>query len=107
MRCLTTCASACRRRPPGDRPFRSVLRLAYTGEGGLEPDFARITQALGPVQLLHGGVDRIRGHAQGLLLLSVPGALRPPDFSILAHGPQAIAHSIEVIGHVADVEHSV
>ncbi len=96
--------------PPAQGGFSRVLRLGYTGQGGLEPDFARIAQALGgPVQLLHGGVDRIRGHALGRLIVSVPGALALPDLSSLAQGagPGALAHSIEVIGHVADVEHSL
>jgi D-methionine transport system ATP-binding protein len=94
--------------PPPHGGFERVLRLDYTGHGGLEPDFARIAEALrSPVRLLHGGVDRIRGHAQGRLIVSVPGALALPDLSPLVQGPGAIAHSIEVIGHVADVEHSL
>ncbi|KAF1048404.1 methionine ABC transporter ATP-binding protein [Xylophilus sp.] len=93
--------------PPAAGPYRRVLRLSYTGADGLEPDFARIAQALqSPVRLLHGGVDRLRGHAQGRLLLSVPGSAALPDLATLAQGPQAIAHSIEVIGHVAGADHS-
>ncbi|MDR6213396.1 ATP-binding cassette domain-containing protein [Paracidovorax wautersii] len=94
--------------PPVQGRFERVLRLGYTGAGGLEPDFARIAAALqSPVRLLHGGIDRIRGHAQGRLILSLPGAVALPDLSALVQGPGAIAHSIEVIGHVADVEHSL
>ncbi|GKT00711.1 ATP-binding cassette domain-containing protein [Acidovorax sp. SUPP3434] len=94
--------------PPAQGGYQRILRLGYTGEGGLEPDFARIAQALhSPVRLVHGGVDRIRGHAQGRLIVSLPGTVTLPDFVHLVQGPGAIAHSIEVIGHVADVEHSL
>lgn len=90
-------------RPPAARPHQCIVRLGYTGADGLEPDFTRIAQALGaPVRLAHGGVDRIQGHAHGHLLLAVPGSAVPPELSSLARGPQAIAHSIEIIGYVAD-----
>ena len=47
---------------------------------GLEPDFAAIGQALQqPVRLVHGGVDRIQGHAQGRLLIALDSALREAD----------------------------
>ena len=92
--------------PPASGNPQRVLRLGYTGVAGLEPDFARITAALqGPVRLLHGGVDRIRGHAQGRLIVSLPAGVALPNVSSLVQGPDAIAHSIEVIGYVADVEH--
>jgi len=86
--------------PPASGSSR-ILRLNYTGEGGLEPDFARIAQALAvPVRLVHGGVDRIQGHAHGRLLLAVPSSAALPDFAPLSQGPQAIAHAIEELGHV-------
>jgi len=88
--------------PPLAGASQRILRLNYTGEGGLEPDFARIAQALNvPVRLVHGGVDRIQGHAHGRLLLAVPSAAPLPDFTPLTQGPQAIAHAIEELGHVA------
>lgn len=94
--------------PPVDgRACQRILRLHYTGADALEPDFVRIAQALpAGARLVQGGVDRIQGHAHGRLLLSVPGTAVLPDFSVLTQGPRAIAHSIEVIGHVLDVEHS-
>ena len=92
--------------PPATGSHQRILQLGYTGHGGLEPDFARIAQALGsPVRLLHGGIDRIHGHAQGRLVLAQPGTAPLPDLSSLVQGAQAIAHSIEVLGHVADAEH--
>jgi len=94
--------------PPAHGGFQRILRLGYTGAGGLEPDFARIAEALhSPVRLLQGGVDRIAGHPLGRLIVALPGSVPLPALSSLVQGPDAIAHSIEVIGHVADVEHSL
>ncbi|MFC3216680.1 NIL domain-containing protein [Comamonas sp. JC664] len=51
------------------------MQLGYSGHDGLEPDFPRIAEALGAkVRLLHGGVDRIQGHAQGQLIIAIDGA---------------------------------
>ncbi len=83
-----------------------ILQLTYRGADGLEPDFPRIAQALrGSVRLLHGGVDRIQGHAQGQLLISLAGGVADPDWQTLTRGPAAIAHDIEVLGYVADTVH--
>ncbi|WP_430739401.1 methionine ABC transporter ATP-binding protein [Vandammella animalimorsus] len=82
-----------------------VLQLGYTGAGALEPDLLRIAQALpGPVRLLHGGVDRIQGHAYGRLLLAVGGSAPLPDLQALCQGEQAIAHHAQLLGHIA-LEH--
>lgn len=81
--------------------FERILQLSYTGAGGLEPDFIRISQALAaPVRLVHGGVDRIQGHANGRLLVAVPASRALPELAPLAHGAAAIAHHIEEIGYV-------
>jgi D-methionine transport system ATP-binding protein len=86
--------------PPHDA-HRQVIQLSYNGRDYLEPDFSRIAQALQTsVLLLHGGVDRIQGHAHGRLLLAVPGGSALPDFSTLTTGANAIAHHIKVIGYV-------
>ncbi|VVE54846.1 methionine ABC transporter ATP-binding protein [Pandoraea anhela] len=100
-------------RPAG--PCVQILQLTYRGADGLEPDFPRIAQALGgSVRLLHGGVDRIQGHSQGQLLISLappphrpdaPGERTPPDWQTLTRGPNAIAHDIEGLGYVADAVH--
>ncbi|CAM4146672.1 ABC transporter domain-containing protein [Bordetella tumbae] len=81
-----------------------VLQLTYGGQGGLEPDFSRIGQALsGSVRLLHGGLDRIQGHAQGQLLVALHDVVvGEPDRKKLTQGSQAIAHDIKVLGYVAD-----
>ena len=81
--------------------FEQVLQLGYRGESGLEPDFPRIAQALGgAVRLLHGGIDRIQGHAQGQLVIALEGAAAQGDWSHLAQGAQAIAHDIKGLGYV-------
>ena len=84
-----------------------ILQLAYRGEDGLEPDFPRIAQALGgTVRLLHGGVDRIQGHAQGQLLIALGGSTAAHDWHTLTQGPAAIAHDIKDLGYVAESVHS-
>lgn len=94
-------------RPPASGRYEQILALGYSGESGLEPDFQRIAQALpGDQRLIHGGVDRIQGHAHGRLLLALDGKTLLPDFNRLTRGPEAIAHHIEVIGYVADAVHS-
>ncbi|AJP58114.1 methionine ABC transporter ATP-binding protein [Pandoraea vervacti] len=108
-------------------PCAQILQLTYRGTDGLAPDFPRIAQALGgSVRLLHGGVDRIQGHSQGQLLISLrpaqdghgghvaqaaPGTQGAsddgpqPDWQTLTRGPNAIAHDIEVLGYVSDTVH--
>lgn len=50
-----------------------VLDLHYTGERGLEPDLAALTEALPGLRLLQGGVERIQGRALGRLRVAVAG----------------------------------
>ncbi|ARP93668.1 methionine ABC transporter ATP-binding protein [Bordetella genomosp. 13] len=92
--------------PPGQAPHDRILQLSYTGEGGLEPDLARIAQVLPGVRLVHGGVDRIQGHAHGRLLLALDGRAPLPPLHTLTHGSAAIAHLIETIGYVPESVHS-
>ncbi|MDX5627500.1 MULTISPECIES: ATP-binding cassette domain-containing protein [unclassified Brenneria] len=95
--------------PPADGvACERILLLSYTGEGGLEPDCSRIAQALQTsVRLIHGGMDRIQGHAHGRLLLAMPADAALPDLTMLTQGPQAVAHQIEVIGYVPVAHYSV
>ncbi|OZI38637.1 methionine ABC transporter ATP-binding protein [Bordetella genomosp. 10] len=91
------------RHPPVTGAYQYVLSLGYTGADGLEPDLVRIADALNaPIRLLQGGVDRIQGHVHGRLLLAVSGSADLPALSSLTSGPKAIAHTIEIIGHVVD-----
>lgn len=90
---------------PSGRYIR-ILQLSYSGEGGLEPDLLRIARSLpGQPQLVHGGVDRIQGHAHGRLLVAIEGHVALPDLQSLTQGPAAIAHHIEDIGCVVESEH--
>jgi D-methionine transport system ATP-binding protein len=79
-------------------PSRRVLELAFTGEGGIEPDLALIAATLGaPVRLLHGGIDRLQGHGHGRLVIATPSAL--PAAELAACG---LCHHATELGHVAD-----
>jgi D-methionine transport system ATP-binding protein len=92
---------ALQQQPPAG-PHQRIVALRYSGAAGLEPDLTRIVQALpAGVRLLHGGIDRIQGHAQGRLLLALDGTWPLPDLAALSQGPQAIAHHIEHLGYVA------
>ena len=69
-------------------------------------DYKMIAQALGTrVRLLHGGVDRIQGHAQGQLLVALEGAAARADWTPFTQGREAIAHEIKVLGYVAESVH--
>ncbi|WP_298609809.1 methionine ABC transporter ATP-binding protein [uncultured Thiothrix sp.] len=92
--------------PPISGPYQQILQLSYNGENQLEPDLLRISQYFQGSSLLHGGVDRIQGHAHGRLLLAVDSNIALPDFKQLTQGNQAIAHHIEVLGYVAGTFHS-
>ncbi|VVD72779.1 methionine ABC transporter ATP-binding protein [Pandoraea pneumonica] len=93
--------------PVGDHA--QILQFTYRGADGLEPDLPRISRALqGDVRLLHGGVDRIQGHAQGQLVIALRGAVarrNTAEWKTLTQGPEAIAHDIKVLGYVADAVH--
>lgn len=78
-----------------------VLALHYAGRRDAAGLPLATLAALGPeARLLHGGLDRIGGHAQGRLLVALPLAA---DFH---HGRDALgatlsAERIEVLGYVA------
>ncbi|WP_188590331.1 methionine ABC transporter ATP-binding protein [Achromobacter denitrificans] len=80
------------------RDGSAVLRLRFTGQGRPDGVSLQALAALGPgATLLHGGLDRLRGHAQGSLLVSVPaGALREE-----AARAALVADQIKVLGYVA------
>jgi D-methionine transport system ATP-binding protein len=84
--------------PPVTGACQRVLELTFTGEGNIQPDFARIASVLGgPVQLLHGGVDRIQGHTHGRLLIAT--AAGGPPAHALVH--QQLCHHAKELGYVA------
>ncbi|AOU92735.1 methionine ABC transporter ATP-binding protein [Achromobacter ruhlandii] len=76
----------------------AVLRLRFTGQGRPEGVSLQALAALGPgATLLHGGLDRLRGHAHGSLLVSVPAAVLQEEAARAA----LVADQIEVLGYVA------
>jgi D-methionine transport system ATP-binding protein len=83
------------------RPGNALLSLRYNGAA--QPHGVSLQQLalLGPdATLIHGGLDRIRGHAQGSLLVSLPVAswqsIKTNDVFGQNHG----ADFIEVLGYV-------
>ena len=93
---------------PPIEPHERVLQLSYRGSDGLEPDLQRIAATLGgSVRLLHGGVDRIQGHAQGQLVIALAGSTPIQNWQQLTQGPQALAHDIKELGYVVFPVHSL
>ena len=80
------------------RPGVAVLRLRFTGQGRPQGVSLQALAALGPgATLLQGGLDRLRGHAQGSLLVSVPAAVLQEEAARAA----LVADQIKVLGYVA------
>ncbi|HGL6718074.1 ATP-binding cassette domain-containing protein [Burkholderia contaminans] len=86
-----------------------VLDVRYTGESGGEPDVGALAVALGgSVRFLHGGIERIQGHAQGRLVIAA--ALRAEDagqpparggaVAALLERARRHANHAEVLGYV-------
>ena len=82
--------------PPATGEALRVLQLTFTGEGGIEPDLGRIADTLGhKAQLLHGGIDRIQGHAHGRLIIATRSSV-PAQTLVLGH----LAHHAKELGYV-------
>ncbi|WP_207479173.1 methionine ABC transporter ATP-binding protein [Arenibaculum pallidiluteum] len=83
---------------PPARGGHAILALRFTGESHPEGLSLASLMALAPeARLLHGGIDRIQGHAQGDLLVAVPAdSIRP--VASLTFSPD----SMRVLGYVAD-----
>jgi len=87
--------------PPVAGGYEQILQLSYNGHGGLEPDLSLIGRVLNTqVRLLHGGVDRIQGHAQGRLLIAIAGQAVVAAAATSGIDQSAIAHHVETIGYV-------
>ena len=85
---------------PAGRVGRRVVEAIFTGADGLEPDLSRMAAVLGTsVRLLHGGIDRIQGHAQGRLLLALDASTPTPLSELVI---QKICHQAKELGYVAD-----
>jgi D-methionine transport system ATP-binding protein len=80
------------------RPGQAVLSLGFAGTTQPQGLPLQGLAALGPrATLLHGGLDRIRGHAQGRLLVAVPAEGLDAEHTRLALG----ADHLEILGYVA------
>jgi D-methionine transport system ATP-binding protein len=82
---------------PSSNATSLVLDLQFNGN---EPDLAALFSSFGgKVSLLHGGVERIQGHALGHLLLAVSGS--PLSREELLKRARRQAQHVEVLGYVA------
>ncbi len=83
--------------PPAYGRFERVIEIRFTGHADIEPNLAHLSAALGAsTRLLHGGVDRIQGHAHGRLLL-VTGGVGPSADALIS---QHLCHQAKVLGYV-------
>lgn len=77
--------------PPASGTYRRIGSLHYAGSAR-PPELAELGTLLGvDVRLLHASVDRIQGHTQGQLLLSLPGSGAIPS-----------TPTFRTLGYVAD-----
>ncbi len=101
---------AARVRPLSDIPqedARVLLDVRFTGADEREPDLGGLTQALGvhggAVNFVHGGIDRIQGHAQGRLVVTAQvkaGDLNGNGLHALVETARRYANRVEVLGYV-------
>ena len=86
-----------------------LLDVRFTGADEHEPDLGGLTSALsvdgGRVSFVHGGIDRIQGHAQGRLVVSAQvraNADTPVQTQIatLLERARRYANHVEVLGYV-------
>ncbi|OUL92663.1 methionine ABC transporter ATP-binding protein [Paraburkholderia hospita] len=88
-----------------------LLDVRYTGANGHDPDLTALSAALtvdgGRVSFVHGGIDRIQGHAQGRLV--VAAQLSGPEreagafasrIAALIERARRHADHVEVLGYV-------
>lgn len=76
-----------------------LLDLHFTGVSRRDPDLLSIASVLGAgTRLVHGGIDRIQGRAQGHLLVSVDSSEPAEDIIRRAHG---LADKVGGLGYVA------
>jgi D-methionine transport system ATP-binding protein len=77
---------------------RAIYSAGFTGNTHAQGLPLAALAALGPgAELLHGGLDRIRGHAHGRLLLSLPADTAPSEDRLR----QILgADHLDLLGHV-------
>ncbi len=86
-----------------------LLDVRFTGVDAREPDLGGLTNALsvegGRVSFVHGGIDRIQGHAQGRLVVSAQvranaDSTLQKQIAILLERARRYANHVEVLGYV-------
>ncbi|MFM0626710.1 methionine ABC transporter ATP-binding protein [Paraburkholderia xenovorans] len=86
-----------------------LLDVRFTGVDAREPDLGGLAAALsvegGNVSFVHGGIDRIQGHAQGRLVVSAQvranaGSTVQKQIATLLEGARRYANHVEVLGYV-------
>jgi D-methionine transport system ATP-binding protein len=99
-------------KPPGGPAQTNasvLLDVRFTGADADEPDLGALALALsidgGRVSFVHGGIDRIQGHAQGRLVVSVQlraNAERnaQSQLATLLERARRCANHVEVLGYV-------
>jgi D-methionine transport system ATP-binding protein len=88
---------------------RILLDVRFTGADAHEPDLGALSAALslegGRVDFVHGGIDRIQGHAQGRLVVSAQvranaGSTAQTQIATLLERARRYANHVEVLGYV-------
>ncbi len=88
---------------------RILLDVRFTGSDAGEPDLSGLTSALsadgGRVRFVHGGIDRIQGHAQGRLVVSAEvranaDSTVQKQVATLLERARRYANHVEVLGYV-------
>ncbi|SDR36258.1 D-methionine transport system ATP-binding protein [Paraburkholderia fungorum] len=86
-----------------------LLDVRFTGADTQEPDLGGLTSALsidgGRVSFVHGGIDRIQGHAQGRLVVSAQLRANVKEsaqqqVAALLDNARRFANHVEVLGYV-------
>ncbi|QQC66099.1 methionine ABC transporter ATP-binding protein [Paraburkholderia ginsengisoli] len=88
---------------------RILLDVRFTGADAHEPDLGALAAALsvegGRVNFVHGGIDRIQGHAQGRLVVSAQvranaDGTAQTQIATLLERARRYANHVEVLGYV-------
>ncbi|ALE58520.1 ATP-binding cassette domain-containing protein [Paraburkholderia sp. RL17-368-BIF-A] len=88
---------------------RVLLDVRFTGDDARDPDLAGLASALSvdgsSVSFVHGGIDRIQGHAQGRLIVSAQmrangRASVHAQIAALLERARGHANHVEVLGYV-------
>lgn len=82
------------------RAGQVVLRVGFDGSAGPGISLARLAGLSPHAVWLHGGLDRIRGHSQGQLLIAVPASSTFTAADLSAARQALAADRIEILGYV-------